>query len=552
MPDADTQCRSSPEPGPTPLLYRFIRQWFRMCAAGFYATTEVHGRENVPPPGTPTILCFNHGNGLADPLVLIRKTARMVRFCAKDSLWSVPVMKYFIRNSGAVPVYRAREHGDKAKEFNVEIFRRVIAALREGDCLGFAPEGVSRFLPYMEQPFKTGVARIALDAVELANKAGDPDFAVSIVPVGLIYTHREKFRSDLCMRYLPPIKVDADRIAKHTKADGTVDTFAIAKLLTSELSNALDSATINSPTWEVMRLAITAARLHAPIGTDLSLGQYLVLVRGWVEVLKLGVPIPEGAAPESAAASASPPSALKTAEALRTSLKAYQDVLDAKGIKCERVRRAAMHGQALPWYWCVTGMAQRLVMFAGCFVLAAPGLLLFSPVWKYLKRRERYLLAKGPRWNDSVAEMKMMTCGLLGMAFFVGNMLACVWYWTWKPAAFVYYMYVTMRCYEEAVADARSAFSLYKLLLLSPAEMGRMVEKRAAAKKAMDPAFVMLPAGVVDHIALSADDVRPTRALDYYFPWIIARVVMLTLRRRKKDWNEVLRLKDHATMDYVS
>ncbi|KAL3910696.1 MAG: hypothetical protein SGPRY_008963, partial [Prymnesium sp.] len=37
-----------------------------------------------------------------------------------------------------------------------------------GACLGFAPEGVSRFLPYMEQPLKTGVARIAIEAIQQA------------------------------------------------------------------------------------------------------------------------------------------------------------------------------------------------------------------------------------------------------------------------------------------------------------------------------------------------------------------------------------------------
>ena len=55
MTDVGTQCRSPPEPGATPLLYRFIRSWFRLCAAGFYATTEVHGAHNVPENGVPTI-----------------------------------------------------------------------------------------------------------------------------------------------------------------------------------------------------------------------------------------------------------------------------------------------------------------------------------------------------------------------------------------------------------------------------------------------------------------------------------------------------------------
>jgi len=549
MPTTGTQCCAPPEPRGMTMLYQGIRWWFRACAAGFYATTEVHGLKNVPAAGNPAIVCFNHGNGLADPLVLIRKTNRMVRFCAKDALWSMPVMKYFIRNSGAVPVYRAREHGEKAKELNLEVFRTVISALRDGDCLGFAPEGVSRFLPYMEQPLKTGVARIAIEAVQQATAAGDPTFSVTLVPVGLTYTHREKFRSDLCMRYENPIKVDASMIAEHAGKDGEVDTFACAKAITKDLNARLDGVTINAPTWEVMRLAITATRLHHPIGTDLTLGQYLTLVRAWVEVLKHGAEVPEGyysQAPESSAAD------LAIAAHLREALGKYQDVLDEKGIKCERVRRAAHFGQALPWYWCAWGMVQRGLLTAVTMTLALPGLLIFSPVWHYLKRRERYLLGKGPRWNDSVAEMKMMVCGLIGMLFVVGSVTASVYYWNLAPLAFLYYMYVTMRCYEEAVGSARSFYTLYKLLFLSPATMKVMVQLRTEAKGAMDPALKLLPAGVSDHVSLTADEARPTRALDYYFPWIVARIIMLFLRRRKKDWNEVLRLKDHATMDYVS
>ena len=188
-------------PEPTPAIYRAIRGVFRLTSGIFYSTTETHGLENVPAPGSAMILCFNHGNGLADPMVLIRKTPRVVRFCAKDTLWKMPIMNWFIRGSGAVPVYRRREHGEQAESLNLEVFSELIAALRQGHCLGFAPEGVSRFLPYMEQPLKTGVARIALEAVTQARAAGaPPSFAVRLVPVGLTFTHREKFRSDLCMQ----------------------------------------------------------------------------------------------------------------------------------------------------------------------------------------------------------------------------------------------------------------------------------------------------------------------------------------------------------------
>ena len=196
-------------------LYRCIRGMFRLTSGIFYSTTETHGLDQVPDDGNAMVLCFNHGNGLADPMVLIRKTPRMVRFCAKDTLWNVPFMNIFIRNSGALPVYRRREHGDAAEALNLEIFRKVILALRQGGCVGFAPEGVSRFLPYMEQPLKTGLARIALEAVEQALAAGEDRFTVRLVPVGLTFTHREKFRSDLCLRYCTPIVVDANTLEQH-------------------------------------------------------------------------------------------------------------------------------------------------------------------------------------------------------------------------------------------------------------------------------------------------------------------------------------------------
>ena len=44
--------------------------------------------------------------------------------------------------------------------------------------------------------------------------------------------------------------------------------------------------TINAPDWETTRLAMCAARLHQPADSQLTLGQYLTLLRGWVEVLK--------------------------------------------------------------------------------------------------------------------------------------------------------------------------------------------------------------------------------------------------------------------------
>jgi len=447
-------------------------------------------------------------------------------------------MKYFIRNSGAVPVYRAVEHGDSARELNLEVFTRVIDALSSGDCLGFAPEGVSRYLPYIEQPLKTGVARIAL------------------VPVGLSYTHREKFRSDVCIQYAAPLNVDAATLQRFRDASGAVDIGAAARAITEELSSAIEKLTMNAPTWDTMRLAVTAARLHAPGGTQLSLSQYLALVRGWARLLSAGVPgrltgtskYTEGTDREVPVppALAPSPAALEQIEHLRGVLRAYQDRLGRAGIKCERVRRHA-HGYGLPRYMCVTGLVQRLLSALLLLLLALPGLLLLSPVLVYVKRSERALLRKGRRWTDVVAEMKMMICGLVGMTLFVGCVLGSVALLSYKPAALMLYLGLVIRCYEQSVVDGRSAYTQAKLLMLPDADMAALVASRAAALAAIQPAVELLDPEVRAHASMSASELAPhPSALEKWLPWSVHRVLLFLWRSNKRDWNEVLRLHDQA------
>ena len=61
----------------------------------------------------------------------------------------------------------------------------------------------------MAKPFKTGVARIAIESVMRSlekNAASTP--VVKIVCCGMMYSHREKFRSAVSMRFAPAILVD--------------------------------------------------------------------------------------------------------------------------------------------------------------------------------------------------------------------------------------------------------------------------------------------------------------------------------------------------------
>lgn len=126
-----------------------------------------------------------------------------------------------------------------------------------------------------------------------------------------------------------------------------------------------------------------------------------------------------------------------------------QGALDAKGITCERVRRAAAQGHALRWYWCVWGMVQRGVAAMVLFALVTPALLLWMPAWWYVKKRERALLAKGPRWNDSVSETKMLVCTFALVFYLASSVATALLLRSPWPALLLVYFYAALRCYEE-------------------------------------------------------------------------------------------------------
>ena len=321
---------------------------------------------------------------------MMRSTCRTVRLCAKDALWGVPVFGNLLNMMGAVPVYRTRDHGADARKKNEQMYTAVHETLAAGDMIGIAPEGTSRFLPFMAK-LRTGPARIALGAVSRMLPS-NPKFCVKICPCGLTYTHREKFRSDVSIVYGKPIVVDASWL----EGNGKYDDYEVAvRDLTIKIDARLREITINAPNWEIITAAMTAARIHRPLGTKISLTAYLQHLRGWVEMLK---PVTEDGGRVVPLD--------KDAVYVKTKLMEYQSVLDSKGIKDARVHATEQHG-AIPKYVLISRMVKRFFLCALLFSCAIPGLVLWAPVWLAIKWGERCMMAKGPRWNDSVAEMKM-------------------------------------------------------------------------------------------------------------------------------------------------
>lgn len=110
--------------------YTFFRAIFRGMFALFFRW-QVKGAENVPAHG-PVILCANHISNF-DPPLLGCGIERQVHFMAKEELFKVPVISFFITHFGAFPVKRGA--GDRAA------IRATLKILEEGKVLGIFPEG---------------------------------------------------------------------------------------------------------------------------------------------------------------------------------------------------------------------------------------------------------------------------------------------------------------------------------------------------------------------------------------------------------------------------
>ncbi len=374
------------------MFHRLIISLIRTVANTFFRRIDVVGIENIPAEG-PVIFAGNHPNALMDGWLLIAKCERWpLYFLANAKLWNYRMLVPILRATGAVPVYRREDHDGEVD--NQQAFEKVYEIIESGKCMAIFPEGISHAESQLVK-LKTGTARIAL-AVAARGKA-----RVKIVPCGLNYIHRHRFRSQVLIEFGEPIDVGEKWLRDYEKKEQ--DT---VRQLTEHLTQALKSVTLNAPDWRTLRFIQTARRLYKPSSADLTPGQYVELSRRFVDSYLLAIDDPE-------------------MQAFRDEIENYQSRLEMLGLKDYQLRYPVTLGHAF------RKIMLRGLMMLALLPLAIPGALVHLPVgWIAATVGERFSYEM-----DDIATLKVFaTILLLPLIYLIIAIVVGMYFGIWWAA----------------------------------------------------------------------------------------------------------------------
>ncbi len=399
----------------------------RVITTTFFRRIDVVGAEHVPSEG-PVIFAGNHPNALMDGWLLAARCGRWpLHFMANAKLWKYKGLGPLLDASGAVPVYPRSDHGDGAD--NSKAFETLYEVIESGNCMGVFPEGVSHTESQLID-LKTGTARIALAVADRGKRYA------TVVPCGLNYIHRHRFRSQVLIEFGEPIVVD-EAWAEKYREDGE----AAVRELTELLTESLKSVTLNAPDWNTLRFAQTTRRLYKPSTAALTPSEYIELNRRFVE----GYLNTED----------------EELNAFRNDAENYQARLDMLGLKDYQLRSDMS----------LTDMTRkvlaRTLWMLVLLPLAIPGAILHLPVgWAAATVGKRFSYEM-----DDVATLKVFSTLLLLPLMYLGAtiIIGMLFSFLWGVVALVVLtvsFFATVRVIEAQASLLASVLSLLRLARL--------------------------------------------------------------------------------------
>jgi glycerol-3-phosphate O-acyltransferase / dihydroxyacetone phosphate acyltransferase len=177
------------------------------------------------------LLCINHPNNLIDSLLVGSVLPRQVHYLATGVLFRNPLIARLLAALGVIPVYRKADDPDRM-DHSVEMFAACDEAFDRGRLIAIYPEGATRSGAHLQR-IKTGAARIAL-----GYEAHAPG-RLTVVPVGLSFAARKRFRGRVLVSFGEPVDVSSYLAAYREEPAKAL------RMLTAEIQAAMEREVVH-------------------------------------------------------------------------------------------------------------------------------------------------------------------------------------------------------------------------------------------------------------------------------------------------------------------
>lgn len=160
---------------------------------------------------------------------------------------------------------------------NSYLFKEAFEILKKNGCICIFPEGTSHDQSNLIK-LKAGIAIMTLEAM-----AKHTSKSIKIIPVGLNYFNRDKFRSEVIVEFGKAFNVPTEWVDEYklNKRDTT------EKLL-SEIESRMKSVTLTASTYDELRTLFLLRKIYLPVDMKkkLSPGQYSELCKNFIKGMR--------------------------------------------------------------------------------------------------------------------------------------------------------------------------------------------------------------------------------------------------------------------------
>lgn len=230
-------------------LYRLLRGILGTALGFYFSRIERFHAERVPRTG-PVLFTSNHPNSLTDAFVIGFSVSRKVNFVATVELFRFKPVRWLLTQCGVIAINRVKDD-PRAMRSVLDTFAACFRVLEQGEAVGIFPEGITHDDPQLKT-VKTGAARLAL---ELEHRHSG-QLGLQIVPVGLTFSAKEVYRSEVLVNFGEPIHVAEFLGGYAEKRHDCIHG------LTAEIEHRIESLILHLPNLERARVVEAVKRLY--------------------------------------------------------------------------------------------------------------------------------------------------------------------------------------------------------------------------------------------------------------------------------------------------